>query len=90
MPSLRDEAHDGWLCTSALKQQLEIASARSWEAPVRATGTVLKRLTDGPSITYELTPVWSLSSSQPGGPPCWASPLAFGLIGFYSNRLEIQ
>ena len=43
MPSLRDEAHDGWLCTSALKQQLEIASARSWEAPVRATGTVRKR-----------------------------------------------
>jgi hypothetical protein len=24
----------------------------------------------------------SLSSSQPGGPPCWTSPLAFGLIGF--------
>jgi hypothetical protein len=23
----------------------------------------------------------SLSSSQPGGPPCWTSPLAFGLIG---------
>ncbi len=23
----------------------------------------------------------SLSSSQPGAPPCWTSPLAFGLIG---------
>ncbi len=23
----------------------------------------------------------SLSSSQPGGPPCWTSPLAFGLFG---------
>jgi hypothetical protein len=26
-------------------------------------------------------PAGSLSSSQPGGPPCWASPLAFGLTG---------
>jgi hypothetical protein len=34
----------------------------------------------GPSITYKITPAGSLSSSQPGGPPCWASPLAFGLI----------
>ncbi len=33
------------------------------------------------SITYKITPSGSLSSSQPGGPPCWASPLAFGLIG---------
>jgi hypothetical protein len=31
---------------------------------------------NGPSIT-----VGSLSSSQPSEPPCWASPLAFGLIG---------
>ena len=26
-------------------------------------------------------PAVSLSSSQPGGPPCWASPLAFCLVG---------
>jgi hypothetical protein len=26
-----------------------------------------------------------LSSSQPGGPPCWASPLAFGLIGLWQR-----
>ncbi len=26
-------------------------------------------------------PAWALSSSQPGGPPYWASPLAFGLFG---------
>jgi hypothetical protein len=32
----------------------------------------------GPSITYKITPAGSLSSSQPGGPPCWSSPLAFG------------
>ncbi len=35
----------------------------------------------GPSITYKITPVGSLSFSQPGGPPSWTSPLAFGLIG---------
>ncbi len=43
------------------------------------TSTVRKRLTVSPSITYKSTPAGSLSSSQPGGPPCWASPLAFGL-----------
>ncbi len=43
MPSLCDVAHDGWLCTFTIKQQLEIPSARSWAAPVRANGTVRKR-----------------------------------------------
>ncbi len=36
----------------------------------------------GPSIAYNITPVGSFSSSHPGGPPCWTSPLAFGLIGY--------
>jgi hypothetical protein len=35
----------------------------------------------GPSITYKITPAGLLSSSQPGGQPCWTSPLDFGLIG---------
>jgi hypothetical protein len=39
MPSLRDVAHDGWLCTFTM----EIPSARNWAAPIRATGTVRKR-----------------------------------------------
>jgi hypothetical protein len=43
MTSLHEIAHDEWLCTFTKKQQLEILSARSWEAPVRATGTVRKR-----------------------------------------------
>jgi hypothetical protein len=34
-----------------------------------------------PSITYKITPAGSLSSSQPGGPPCRANYLAFGHIG---------
>ncbi len=33
-----------------------------------------------PSITFKITPAGSLPSSQPGGPPWWASPLAFGVI----------
>ncbi len=37
----------------------------------------------GPSITYKTTPALQGHSPQPGGPPCWASPLAFGLIGCY-------
>ncbi len=40
------------------------------------------------SITYKITPAGSLSSSRPGGPPCWASPRAFGLIGH--NACSIQ
>jgi hypothetical protein len=43
MPSLHDVAHGGWLCTFIIKQHLDIPSARSWVAPVRATGTVQKR-----------------------------------------------
>ncbi len=41
-----------------------------------------------PSITYKTTshPAGSLSSSQTGGPPCWASPLAFGLHGVHGRR----
>ncbi len=35
---------------------------------------------DRPSRTKSHYAV-SLSSSQSGGPPCWASPLSFGLIG---------
>jgi hypothetical protein len=42
-----------------------------------------------PSITYKITPAGSLSSSQPGGPPCWTSPLAFGLIGGNGHRSPI-
>jgi hypothetical protein len=33
------------------------------------------------SITYNITSAGSLSSNQTGRPPCWASPLAFGLTG---------
>ncbi len=36
-----------------------------------------KNRRSGPSITFKVTPAGSLSSSQPGGPPCWTSLLVF-------------
>jgi hypothetical protein len=51
MPSLRDVAHDGWLCTFTKEQQLEMPSDRSWAAPVRTTGTKKAGGTARPSRT---------------------------------------
>ncbi len=42
----------------------------------------------GPSITYTITPAGPLSSSRPGGPPRWASPLVFVLIGIDSQKFN--
>ncbi len=66
-----------------ITEQLEILSARSWAAPVRAAGTERKRhaVWSVHHVQNKITPAESLSSSHPGWPPCWASPLAFGLIG---------
>jgi hypothetical protein len=56
-------------------------SASSCGAPVRANGTVRKRQAVRP-VRHIQNHTWRpLSSSQPGGPPCWASPLAFGHVG---------
>ncbi len=76
MPSLRDMAHDGDLCTF---------SNRS--APDRGK-CVRQGSRHGPSIMYKITPCWSLSSSQPGGPPFRASPLAFGLISGHLQYMQ--
>ncbi len=43
MPSFRNKAHDRWLYTVTIWQQLDIPSASSWAAPVRATVAVRKR-----------------------------------------------
>ncbi len=39
---------------------------------------------------YKINPAGSLSSSQPGRPPCWTTPLAFDIIGCirWGRRLE--
>jgi hypothetical protein len=73
MPSLRDVAHDGVLCTFSVIDQTQTGTS----------GVVHQGRRHGPSITNKITPCWlghSPPASQPGGPPCWVSPLAFGLI----------
>jgi hypothetical protein len=62
-------AHYRWVCTFSTYHQLEISSALSWIAPVRATGTVRKKQAVWPVHHAQITPAGSLSSSQPGGPP---------------------
>jgi hypothetical protein len=67
---------DGGVHVCTIKQALKILSANSWAAPIRATVTVRKYRRNGPSMMYKITPAGLLSSRKPGGPPCWASPLA--------------
>jgi hypothetical protein len=70
----------------------------SWEFHQLAAGQLLstqpvhygKDRRYGPSLTCKITPAGSLSSSQPGGPPCWANPLAFGLIGTNQTNVRIS
>ncbi len=73
------------------QQQLNLPEARIWAAPVHG-----KRYGPPGKAAWivhhntNLTKARSLSSSQPGGPPCWVISLAFGLIGAYwpCPRLE--
>jgi hypothetical protein len=90
MPSLRDVAHDGWLCTFTKEQQLEMPSARSWAAPVGTTGTVRKRQAVRPVHRVQNHTGRVLASSLPGGPPCWVSTLAFGIIGHAASPLSVS
>jgi hypothetical protein len=43
MAFLLDLAHYEWSCTFTIQQQLEIPTARSWAAPVRAACTERRR-----------------------------------------------
>ncbi len=80
MPYLRDKAHGGVLCTfstktSATSAGFAISSQLSSSRPGQAVQSVRVGGKDRPSrIKSHLA--GSLSSS---GPPCWTSPLAFGL-----------
>jgi hypothetical protein len=71
---------DGWvhlLYNSSWAFQ-QIATGRPWSGqPARYR----KGRWYGLYIKYKTTPAGSLSSSQPGWPPCWACPLAFWHIG---------
>jgi hypothetical protein len=95
VPSLRDVAHDRWLCKFsnllysswkfhqlAAGQQF-LSGQPGWYGKGRLTGVY------SPSITYKITPAESLSFSQQDGLPCWASPLAFFLIGCSSGLYSL-
>ncbi len=70
-------AHDGILYTCVNRS-----------APDRDKCGPSGQVMDRPSRTKS-HPAGSLSSSQPGGPPCWASPLANGLIRLV-RFIEVQ
>jgi hypothetical protein len=80
MPSLHDKAHDGVLCTlstqtsattSGFAQKLAAEQLQS-----RASGTVRQGRRHGPSITTQISPAESLSSSQAVEPLCSVISLA--------------
>ncbi len=77
MPSFRDVAHDGVLC---------IFSNRSTPDPGSSGGSVRAGGMDYSSRYSH--PAESLSSSQPGGPPRWTSPLAYGHVGYIGTVWE--
>ncbi len=60
MPSLRDLAHDGWLCTFTVKQKLEITSARRSQG--NRYGTEKADSTAHPSCTISHLQGHSLAS----------------------------
>ncbi len=85
MLSLRDVAHDRWLCNVNINYITAAGNYVHQLAAVQLLSGQPVRQGEGrqsacPSL-YKITPAGSLSSSQPGGPPCWTSPLAFGRIG---------
>ncbi len=81
MSSLRDVIHNEWSWVHLLYNS-------RWKFHKLSDGQLLsgqpvwygKGRWYSPSIIYKITP----ASSQPGKPPCWAIPLAFGLIGSHS------
>ncbi len=85
MPSLCDKARDSVLCTFSTRTSATAAgfarsSKLSSSRPGQAVQSVRESGMDRPPH-HESHLAGSLSSSQPGGPPCWVISLAFGLIG---------
>ncbi len=72
-----DHAFLAWLSSFRVVVYISSQLGSSWQGNQVRYGKVRRY---GPSITYKITPAASLPSSQPGGTPCWVSPLAFGLI----------
>ncbi len=81
MPSLRDIAHDGGcvhLLYKSIQNFLQVEAGHLLSGQLVRYGKG-RRYTARPTSTRSHLS-GSLSSSQHGGPPWWASPLAFGLI----------
>jgi hypothetical protein len=90
MPSLRDKALDSVLCTfrtSAITAGFVRSSQLSSSRPGQAVRSVREGGMDRPSH-HKSHPAGSLSSSQPGGPPCWVISLAFGLTGNNFSKIK--
>ncbi len=81
MPSLRDVAHEGVLYTFHLVIDQPLTRASAWCG--------LSGGMDRPSRTNS-HPAGSLSSSQPGGPPCLTITLAFNLIDSYVGLKHVS
>ncbi len=60
----------------------------AWPVVAKQLNMILLLAKVATSILQKIPPAGSLFSSQPGKPPCWASPLAFGLNGqvFFSSK----
>jgi hypothetical protein len=85
--SLHDVLHDGWLCTFTIRYNSRSQLGSSCQGNRYCMDGKGRRY--GPSITDKITPAGSLSHSQPGGPPCWASPLAFGPHWVYLGKTRV-
>jgi hypothetical protein len=82
IPSLRDVAHFGGLCAFSDKPAAAAAGFARSSLAGQAALTV--------HHVQNQTLLGPLYSSQPGGPPCRTSPLAFGLITRYFAREGVE
>ncbi len=71
MPSFRDVDHD---CVLSTFSNRSAPGRNKWCGPSGQAAWSVHHVQNH-------TRMVTVPSSQPGGPPCWTSPLAFGLIG---------
>jgi hypothetical protein len=76
-------SYDGVLCTFSTRTSAKAAGfARISQLSSSRLGQAVRSIREGgmdPPSQHKSHPAGSLSSSQPGGLPCWVISLAFGL-----------
>ncbi len=77
LPSMTDGCAHLQYNSSWKFHQLAAGQLLSWQSVLYGKG-----MRYSPSIMYKITHDGSLSPSQPGGPSCRVSPLAFSLIEY--------